>query len=220
MTIGAADLFATCGLQEALGALLAQEGSGTHPYLVALSQPRAATRDLADAVHLLCTLHGRLPGVVDMAAEKPGDPRATDWLVDAVAGFAGERARITRLVVAAGPLPSTPGQAESEAAVLGQRHALEMLARSDRRGCALGAAIALVLDWPAASRMLDVAADRFGVPAEPPQLPGGARALALTAAVSDGTTIDRALFFGAQQLLVQHRGLWSLLDARHGARDV
>lgn len=220
MTIGAADLFATRGLQGTLDALVAQDGSGTHPYLLALSQPRAATRDLADAVHLLCTLHGRLPGVVDMAAERTDHPRALEWLLDAVAGFAEERAQITRLVVAAGPLPSTPGQAESESAVLGQRHALEMLARSERRGCAIGAALALVLDWPATRLMLDVAADRFGVSASPPQLPGGARALRLADAVSDSASIDRALFFGAQQLLVQHRGLWSLLDARRGARDV
>jgi hypothetical protein len=30
--------------------------------------------------------------------------------------------------------------------------------------------------------------------------------------------IERAILFGAQQLLVQHRGLWDLLEARAEAR--
>jgi hypothetical protein len=30
---------------------------------------------------------------------------------------------------------------------------------------------------------------------------------------------ERAITFGAQQLLAQHRGLWSLLDARASARN-
>jgi hypothetical protein len=30
---------------------------------------------------------------------------------------------------------------------------------------------------------------------------------------------ERAMQFGAQQLLLQHRGLWDLLEARRDARD-
>ena len=30
--------------------------------------------------------------------------------------------------------------------------------------------------------------------------------------------IERAILFGAQQLLIQHRGLWDLLETRHSAR--
>jgi hypothetical protein len=29
---------------------------------------------------------------------------------------------------------------------------------------------------------------------------------------------QRALLFGAEQILLQHRGLWELLETRHGAR--
>ncbi|MEX6641314.1 hypothetical protein V2A36_33310, partial [Pseudomonas aeruginosa] len=78
-------------------------------------------------------------------------------------GFADERTYLAHLTAAVGPLPSTPGQAESESALVGERHALEMLARSERRGCATGAVAALLYDWRAIRRVLDVAAERFGV---------------------------------------------------------
>ena len=59
-----------------------------------------------------------------------------------------ERATLVKLVAAVGPLPSTPGQAETEAAIAGQRHALDMLARvgprrlPDRRGDGAAARLA------------------------------------------------------------------------------
>ena len=56
---------------------------------------------------------------------------------------------LARLVVAAGPMPSTPNHAEAESAINTQRHALDMLSQSDRNGCAIGAAFALALDWAA-----------------------------------------------------------------------
>ena len=63
-------------------------------------------------------------------------PGARAWLATATHAFAGERAYLARLAVAAGPVPSTPGAGDSDAAVLGQRHAIEMLAQSERNGCA------------------------------------------------------------------------------------
>ncbi len=92
-----------------------------------------------------------------------------------------------------------------------------MLARSDRNGCALGAAMALALDWRAARAVIDAAAQRFGVPLTPPALPSPRQTLALADA-ADSPGVERAMVFGAQQLLVQHRGLWSLLEARSEAR--
>jgi len=142
---------------------------------------------------------------------------AQTWLDSAAAAFAEERAYLMRIVVAAGPLPSTPGQAACEPAVAGQRHALEMLARSDRNGCALGAALALVLDWRAIRAVIDAAATRFGVPLTPPALPSPRQTMAV---VEDAgpPALERAIMFGVQQLLVQHRGLWDLLEARAEAR--
>ncbi len=200
--------------------LVAAEGTGAHLYAasVELLSGRFATRNVADAVHYLCTLHGRHPGVSDHAATRTAHEAARNWILEAVDGFASERTYLTRLVVAAGPLPSTPGQAESEAAVTGQRHALEMLSQSDRAGCASGAAVALVADWHAIRNLLDVAADRLGVEKPPRRLPSAAACHDLVLALSTTPLIERAINFGAQQLIGQHRALWDLLEARQIAR--
>ena len=207
------------GVAESLGSLLGADGGKSHPYIAShiFARGRETGRDLADAVHLISGLHGRHPGVIELAWDKPADGGVRGWLDAAVQGFAEERAYLNRIVVAAGPLPSTPGQAKSEAAVVGQRHALEMLARSERNGCALGAAVALVLDWRPIRAVLDAAARRFSVTLTPPALPSTRQTLAVTKELVT-PAVERAIVFGAQQLLVQHRGLWDLLEARAIAR--
>jgi hypothetical protein len=205
---------------DTLTALIAAEGTGGHAYIVSdeLKSSRWATRNLADAIHHLCVLHGRHPGVVDHAATRTAQPEVRKWVMAAVDGFAIERTFLTKLVVAAGPLPSTPGQAETENAVNGQRHALEMLARSDREGCAIGAAATLVIDWAALRPILIQAASRFSLEAPACKLPTAEETLELVSAIAATPAIERALAFGAQQLLAQHRGLWDLLEARKIAR--
>jgi hypothetical protein len=205
---------------ELLLASAAEQGSAAHPYFAsrALLGGPSAPRNLADAVHLLCMLHGRLPGVIDLAAEAGGGPEARAWLGEMEEAFAAERLYLTRLAVAAGPIPGTPGGGASEAAVLGQRAALATLARSERGGCALGAAIGLVLDWPPLRSVLDSAALRLGV--EPPQcrLTQPEELCAFAERAAGAPPVERAMLFGARQLLVQHHGLWDLLEARQQAR--
>lgn len=202
-----------------LDALLATSGSGAHRYVRSpeLLSGADAARNLADAVHYLCVLHGRLPSVIDLAAAKT-DPVAAGWMAGAAIGFALERTYLTQLVVAVGPLPSTPGQSECEAAAVAQHHALEMLARSERSGCALGAAIGLVLDWAAVRPVLDAAATRFGLARMPYELPDLAATRTFAAESATGPAMERAARFGAEQILVQHGGLWSLLESREHAR--
>lgn len=204
---------------EAIGALLADDGGKSHPYIAShiFARGRETGRDLADAVHFIAHLHGRHPGVIDLAGERPAADGIRAWLGAAAEAFAEERAYLTRIVVAAGPLPSTAGQAECEAAVAQARHALEMLARSERNGCALGAALALVLEWRPIRAVIDAAAQRFGVALTPPALPSARQTLCLIEQ-AESPAVERAMTFGAQQLLVQHRGLWDLLEARAGAR--
>lgn len=208
------------GAADMLVVLARTDGSGSHPFVVSreLLDGREAARNLADAVHYLSVLHGRHPGVIDYAAARTSHEAARDWLAEAADGFARERTALTALVVAAGPLPSTPGQAESEAAVLQQRHALEMLARSDRNGTALGAAFALVLDWRAIRSVLDSAAARLGIHLPAMILPSETDTRVVAIAVAEAGSVERALGFGAQQILAQHRGLWDLLEARRIAR--
>ena len=202
-------------------ACVAEQGSAAHPWFAAerlISGPESA-RNLADAVHFLCALHGRQPGVVDLAAGRSVEPAARAWLAAASDAMAAERQYLTRLAVAAGPVPSTPGGATSDTAVIAQRGAIATLAQSDRRGCALGAAVAFSIDWHPIRALLDSAAERLGVQAPACRLGSKESLSALADAVGAAAQVERALLFGAQQLALQHRGLWDLLEARHQARS-
>ncbi|MFN3433207.1 MAG: DUF6975 family protein [Sphingomonas sp.] len=195
------------------------DGSAVHPHLSLLISTRAASRDLSDAVHALCAVHGDHPDLAAEARTHCIQPDACDWL-DAVAeAFAGERAYIARLAAAAGPLPSTPGQAETETALLTSRHAIAMLAKSERRGCATGAVAALVHDWATIRLLLDHAASRFGVEAVPATFPPIANTASSVAMLGGTPATERAVSFGAQQLLAQHRAIWDVLEARASARE-
>jgi hypothetical protein len=204
---------------ELLLACVAEHGSAHHAYLASgsLAAGPEVARNLADAIHFLSALHGRHPGVIDHAAGHTVEAAARAWLVEATDAIAAERVYLARLSVAAGPMPSTPGGANSETAILAQRAALATLAQSDRRGCALGAALAFAADWQAIRTVLDAAAKRLGV--DPPAPAFDHEALkAVIDEAGDTPAAHRALMFGAEQLALQHRGLWDLLEARQLAR--
>ena len=208
------------GTGDLLIACVAEHGSAAHPFFSsdALARGPESARNLADAVHFLCALHGRHPGVVDHAAGRPMDETARAWLIAAGEAMATERLCLTQLAVAAGPIPSTPGGGASESAVIGQRNALTTLAMSDRRGCALGSSLAFALDWSPIRALLDAAGRRLGVDLPPCRLGEEAELRAVADLAGQTASTERALLFGAQQLSLQHRGLWDLLEARHQAR--
>ena len=202
-----------------LAACVADHGSATHPWFGsdALLMGSEASRNLADAIHFLCALHGRHPGVVDHAASRTVEPSARAWLQAATAAAAAERTLLTRLAVAAGPIPSTPGGGGSEAAIQAQRSALATLAQSDRKGTALGAALAFASDWAPVRRVvIEAAARRLAIEVAPSGF--GDEAM-LHAVADEAGASERALLFGAQQLALQHRALWDLLEARAQARQ-
>lgn len=196
-------------------------GALAHAHALALSGPVAPyqARDLDDFVHLLCALYGRPPSFVDLALAEalPGPVR--DWLDMAAGAFERERLYLVRLTAASGPIPSTPGAAETESALNSQRHALETLAKSERNGCALGAVTALAADWQGLRPLLDKAATRVGVEVPSCLLPGDSGIAEVLALASTSPGIERAIRFGAEQLLLQHRALFDLLEARSGARE-
>src|SRR4051812_14792890 len=216
-TAGTADSASTGAL---LVAAVAERGSAAHGWSRSASLVRDAecARNLADLLHVLCILHGRYPGIVDHAAGRVVEPLPRMWLADAAYAFAGERAYLARLAVAAGPVPSTPGGAASDAAVFSQRHAIEMLAQSERRGCALGAAMAVILDWAAIRFSLDAAAHRYGIEAPAFAAADPVRIVDVADSFGSGAPQRRALMFGGEQVLVQHYGLWDLLESRAAAR--
>jgi hypothetical protein len=201
-------------------ARVAAQGSTDLAYGLALlsaSGPNSA-RDLADAVHLFCSLYGRHPGLIELALNNCPSGPVRDWLREASDAYERERLYLVRLTAAVGPLPSTPGAAETEAALVAQRHAIETLAKSERRGCALGAATALMADWSSIRSLLDRAADRMGMQKPALILPDATSIVRVIADGTDGVASERALGFGGEQLLLQNRGLLDLLEARAAAR--
>ena len=202
-------------------ARVAGDGCARHPHLLALLEATGpcSARDLADAVHLLCSLHGRYPGLIELALQRCPAGAASEWLARASDAFERERLFLVRLTSAVGPMPSTPGASETEASLSAARHALETLAMSERNGCSLGAATALVGDWWPIRRLLDRAAARVGTEPPAPSLPDEASIIDVIHAAGAETSNSRALAFGGEQLLLQHRGLFDLLEARAEARE-
>lgn len=205
---------------EAQLARIAHDGSARHPHLTALLEGTGlhSGRDLADAIHLLCSLHGRHPGMIEIILNRSPQASTQSWLARAAEGFERERLYLVRLTSAVGPVPSTPGAAATESSLLAQRHAMETLALSERNGCALGAAAALVSDWWSIRRLLDRTASRLGVDCPSPSLPDEASVLAVLEQHGDSPASQRAIAFGTEQLLLQHRALLDLLEARASAR--
>ena len=177
-------------------ARVAGEGSARHSQLTSLldgAGPHAG-RDIADAIHLLCSLHGHYPGLIEIALQRTPKGQVREWLSHASDAFERERLYLVRLTSAVGPLPSTPGAAETEASLVAARNALETLATSERDGCALGAATALVCDWWPVRRLLDRAAARVGTEAPAPSLPDESSVVAIVdaAAITPGCPSSRS----------------------------
>ncbi|MEO7865781.1 MAG: hypothetical protein ABIR63_07965 [Sphingomicrobium sp.] len=196
------------------------EGIACHPHLNALLDlsTRYPGRDLTDAIHLLCHLYGNHPGLIELALQRSPPGPAKQWLSQTSASFERERLYLVRLTAAVEPTPSTPGALETESTLGAARHALETLATSERGGCALGAAIALIGDWWPIRRLLDRAAERAGIDYPTPSLPDERSVIGAIEALADLPSSARGLAFGSEQLLFQHRGLFDLLEARAEAR--
>jgi len=196
------------------------QGCADHPHRLALLSAGGPTanRDLADCIHLFCSLYGRYPGLIEIALNNcPAGP-VRDWLREASDAYERERLYLVRLTASVGPLPSTPGAAETEATMVSQRHAIETLAKSERNGCALGAATALMGDWPAVRAVLDRAGDRIGMQKPVLTPPDPDSIIRVIGDGTDGLSSERAHGFGGEQLLLQNRGLFDLLEARAHAR--
>ena len=192
------------------------DGAGADAFVrrLAADPGRTGGMDLADAVHWLHTVHGRTAGVIDSASLTVLGDGERRWFARAVDGWRGERIALATLALAVGPLPSTPGQANDDRALERQLGALATLAGSDRAGVPLGAAAALVIDWHALRPLLMRAADRFGATIGACDLPP----VEDTLAVAGDPPRARAIRFGADQLLRQHRLIAEALVRRSEAR--
>lgn len=170
---------------------------------------------LADIAHFLNVSHGRHPGVIDHAAAKMVGQESRDWLIHATNAFVAERALLNKLTVAAGPIRRHANQDKIEALLAMQHRSFAMLASSDRNGCPAGAALAFVMDWRATRPLLERTALILDVEFETTTLPEDHVSLQLANFIADNPAMERAMNFGASQLLAQQKGLWQLIVARH-----
>lgn len=203
--------------------LVAKDGSATHPHVQALQSATTTPTSqplplLADVAHYLGLLYGKFPSVMEYAATHITDNAARKWLIDTCDAFTEERAFLARLAVELGPVPSTSNHSSSDATVLQLRHTLEMLSQSERRGCSLGAATTLALDWATIRRLLDQAAIRIGLEPFLSAMPDRNTTLAVLRNLNGDDLMMRAIRFGGRQLLHQHHSLWTMLQQRAGAR--
>src|SRR5215210_3117466 len=113
----------TVSVAEAQLARVAGDGCARHSHLNKLLEATGphSGRDLADAVHLLCSLHGRYPGLIEIALQRCDAGETHSWLDRATEAFERERLYLVRLTAAVGPMPSTPGSRETEASLLAAR---------------------------------------------------------------------------------------------------
>ena len=182
----------------------------------------AAAVLVADAVHLLAILHGEIPSLIDLVTEH--HPAHERLLAPAAATFQGDRAWLTALAVATGTRVDLAGLSETETLVRELRAAMLILARSKRDGCALGAILAFLNDWPPLRTALDEAgarafADRWiAAEGDWPDEP-----LAEISGIAergfDNTVSARAIAFGAQQFASLHHQLLDLFAARADRRS-
>ncbi len=170
---------------------------------------------IADIAHFMCISHGRHPGVIEHAATKILDEEARGWFVSAIDGFVLERDFLNRLTVAAGPIRSHSGQDKISAILANQAKNFQMLATSDRKGTAAGAAISFVLDWNASRPLLNSVAASLDLPIMANVLPDTASCITFANAIAKSDNQVRAMTFGAEQLLAQQLGLWQIVSARH-----
>ena len=73
----------TVSVAEAQLARVASEGCARHSHLNALLESAGphSGRDLADAVHLLCSLHGHYPGMIEVALQRCPKGAVHEWLI-------------------------------------------------------------------------------------------------------------------------------------------
>jgi len=77
----------------------------------------------------------------------------------------------------------------------------------------------LIGDWWPIRRLLDRVAARGTTEAPAPSLPDEASVVAIIEHAAQNPGTARALAFGGEQLLLQHRALFDLLEARAEARS-
>ena len=216
MTGGAAD---HRDLRAPLKELLQEQGSSQHPYQRLLNAEGCEGLNCAlfDAVHHIAFIHGRLPGLLEEALRNsPPGAGHSSWLQTIAEGFSRERLALVQLRAHSPTTPAQPTGIAAQMSFEALGRDILALSRSERPGCALGAAVALALDWPSIRTVLDRASSLLEYSFPPTVMPVEEEIFESLAQVDP--VLKRALLFGAKELLLRHERLWTTLEARHRAR--
>jgi len=207
----------------AVGVLESLRASGVaanaHLHALASADLQRPLHALADAAHFLTILHVQVPSLFELACGHE-ELATASWLREAAAAFDADRRWLGRLSVMTGGSLDLQGLTAAEQLVRDQREAMLTLAKSSRAGCALGAAVTLILDWQYLRAGLPKAAQHLGFECRDLQAdrwPVEGAGVALTEA-GDDPKVRRAVAFGATQLASLHGQLFGLLEARHAVR--
>ncbi len=202
-----------------IGALRDGGAGGRHLSALADGAVERPLQAVADTAHFLVILHGQLPSVLEIAGAGAQEPAAS-WLRLGCEAFDADRRWIARLAAMTGGALDLQGLTSAEQIVRDQRDAMLTLAGSNRTGCAIGAAVTLMIDWQTIRVQLPMAAQRLGY--DRSALAGApwplGMALESLASVAEDIRARRAIEFGAVQVASLHAQLFDLLEARHAAR--
>ncbi len=199
--------------------LLQKQGSSQHPHQQRLKADGVIGLNsaLLDAVHHIVLIHGRFPGLFEEARRNsPPSAEHFGWLRALAAGFSRERLMLAQLLAHSPSTPAQPTSIEGQLSFEAFGRDILALSRSERPGCALGAAFALALDWASIRAVLDRASALFEYSAPPTSMPSDEQIFENLAHVDPD--LERAMLFGAKELLLRHERLWAMLEARHWAR--
>jgi len=174
--------------------------------------------DVADIAHILTIVHGSLPTVFELASAHAPSGHLRELLFAASESFQAWRRFLALLTSKAGPAPSCLNDDVHMVSLVQLKHAIQLLASSERRGCAVGAATAMLADWHLTIPPLLSCASRFGIGHHLPSPPQVNEIIAGIEQTEPTTSELRAMTFGASQFYHMDDEIFLHLRARRQAR--
>ncbi|WOE74103.1 DUF6975 family protein [Alterisphingorhabdus coralli] len=175
--------------------------------------------DLADIAYYLGKLHGHHPGLFDHMSHRSIQDDNHDLIVDLAETFAAQRAMLANMTVEAGPATTLAGEYNAVKTIEQLRTAIDVLGQSDRQGCGMGAAIALLSDWIIWRPALNALATRLAIPVPDSEMQDMQKRLLASLENRAEPRELRAISFGLEQLYHQHDQFWLLLERRQKLRN-
>lgn len=174
--------------------------------------------DVADLAHALTVTHGGLPNIFDLASLRSDAQSLRNHLVTCSNSFQDWRRFLSALTSKAGPAPSLTDDAAHMVSLVQTKQGIQLLGESERKGCAIGAAFAMLNDWQI------VLPESFKFAARLDIVEGIALPPRTSAIIEEMECLEpsaaelRAMSFGADQFYQLNDAFFRHLEARRKAR--